>query len=221
MLDKKYTKWFSKLTIDTLEKYGNCTIIKLFVGKHALLHTFLRYSFLNVLSDGKWSKELHHRHANKLQHTYIVCQIMYEGQLIKIVLSKEFSFICDNSEDYLHKFNVGEILYELKSFDSDLNITINTLLEQTIKNIGDADFLIWTPWSSCQEFVKNVLITIDSLNYKRLLTNRNLHTIRLYDDNVKNFTIQNIEAIFKEMPVRVKTFVTVYTNYMNRLYNIS
>ena len=69
MLNKKYTQWFTQSTIDTLEAYGNCKIIKLFVGKYNIFYRFFRFSILNVLSDVAWSKELYKRNSNKLKHT--------------------------------------------------------------------------------------------------------------------------------------------------------
>jgi hypothetical protein len=221
MLDKKYKKWFPQLTRETLETYGDCKIIKLFIGKHDLHQKFLRYTIMNILSDGKWSKELIKRNLNKITHTYIITRVMYEGKGVDIMISKEFYLTC-NTLDYAEQnYPVKRETYEIEKFDSDyINITINKLLEDTIKNIGDEKYFLWTPWSSCQDFSKDILVTIDSLNYKHLLCNKNANSIRLYDDEAKKFTVQNLDIVFKEMPDRVHSFLKSYTSCVKKLYEI-
>ena len=169
MLESKYTRWFSKSTINNLEKYGNFKIIKVSIGKHDVCQKFLRYSFMNILSDGLWSKELIKRNINKIKHTYIICTIKDENdEELDIVISKEFAFTCEIYKKWAVSIQEN---VELTSFNPDINLNIGVLLEQTIKNIGDEQFFIWSPMSSCQDFTKNILITIDAFNYKYLFIN--------------------------------------------------
>jgi len=218
MLDSKYTQWFSIETINNLEKYGNCKIVKVSIGKHDILNKFLRYSFLNILSDGLWSKELIKRNNNKLKHTYIICTIKDEtDQEVVIVLSKEFTFLCKIYNVWLKELVHKEDTIQLTSFNPNINITINILLEQTIQNMGDEHFLIWTPISSCQEFTKSVLVTIDAFNYKYVLLHKESN-IRLYDENANNFIIQNINNIFAVMPSKVHVCFDIYILAMKNLY---
>lgn len=223
MLDSIYTKWFSKSTIDNLETYGNCKIVKISLAKHDILYKFLRYSFMNVLSDGLWSKELIKRNINKLKHTYIICTIKDDtDKQINIVISKEFTFRCETRDDwikYLQKENREEEIIELTSFNPDINININLLLDQTIKNIGDENFFIWTPMSSCQDFTKNIVVTIDAFNYKYALLHKHSN-IRLYDDFANNFITQHIDNLFSIMPKRVDTVCNVYILCMKKFYGI-
>jgi len=231
MLDEKYTKWFTQSTIDTLEKYGNCKIVKLFVGKYNISYKFIRFSLLNILSDGAWSKELIKRNTNNIKHTYVICRIICaeeENKEYDIMVSKEFTFTCENHDNYLNKYNITNDKHcydfstlEITTFDSTINLTINKLLEQTIKNIGDERFLIWTPTTSCQDFVKDVLVTVDTFNYKRLLCGENANNIRLYDDEVRNFVVQNLNNIFDLMPERLNTFMGMYNACMKQIYNIT
>jgi hypothetical protein len=217
MLESKYTQWFSKSTINNLEKYGNCKIFKVSIGKHDVVKKFLRYSIMNVLSDGLWSKELIKRNVNKLKHTYIIFTIKDENdQELNIVISKEFTFTCEIYETWAVSIQEN---VELTSFNPDININIGILLEQTIKNIGDENFFIWSPISSCQDFTKHLLITIDAFNYKYVLLNKHSN-IRLYDENVKHFITQNIDNIFTIMPSRVHLFFDVYTFTMKKIYGI-
>jgi hypothetical protein len=218
MLDSKYTQHFSAGTINNLEKYGNCNIVKVSIGKHDILNKFLRYSVLNILSNGLWSKELIKRTNNKLKHTYIICTIKDEtDQEIVIVLSKEFSFICKTYKDWLKELVHKEETIQLSSFNPNINITINILLEQTIQNMGDEQFLIWTPISSCQEFTKSILVTIDAFSYKYVLLNKQSN-IRIYDETANNFIIQNIENIFTIMPRRLHVCFDIYILAMKKLY---
>jgi hypothetical protein len=220
MLDPKYTQWFSKNTIHNLEKYSNCKIVKISIGKHDILNKFLRYSVLNILSDGSWSKELIKRNNNKLKHTYIICTIKDEtDQDVDIVLSKEFSFICKTYKDWLKDLVYKEDTIQLTSFNPDINININILLEQTIKNIGDEKFFIWTPISSCQEFTRSILVTIDAFNYKYVLLHKHSN-IRLCDETANNFIVQNIENIFSVMPSKVHVCFDIYIFTMKKLYGI-
>uniref|UniRef100_A0A6C0IJW7 Uncharacterized protein n=1 Tax=viral metagenome TaxID=1070528 RepID=A0A6C0IJW7_9ZZZZ len=221
MLDKKYTQWFPQLTIDILEQYGECKIVKLFVGKHDLHQKFFRYTVMNILSDGKWSKELIKRNKNKIMHTYIVCTVIYEESEIDIMISKELYLTCNKYDDAIKKYPVKRELYALESFDENINITMNSLLEQTIKNIGDEHYFIWAPWSSCQDFAKDILVTVDAYNYKRLLLNKSANNIRLYDDKTQKFIIQNLNNVIDEMPSPVHIFFNSYTAVMKKLYNIS
>ena len=229
MLNKKYTQWFTQSTIDTLEAYGNCKIIKLFVGKYNIFYRFFRFSILNVLSDGAWSKELYKRNSNKLKHTYIICRIVCpeeDNKEYDIIVSKEFTFTCEKHEYWLNKYNINEetrelSVLEIESFDPTINLNINTLLEQTIKNIGDERFFIWTPVTSCQDFVKDILLTVDAFNYKRVLYDKTANNIRLYNDNVQNFVVQNLNNIFEVMPERLTSFMEAYNMCMKRVYNIS
>ena len=217
MLESKYTRWFSKSTINNLEKYGNCKIFKVSIGKHDVVKKFLRYSIMNILSDGLWSKELIKRNVNKLKHTYIIFTIKDENdQELNIVISKEFTFTCEIYKTWAVSIQEN---VELTSFNPDININIGILLEQTIKNIGDENFFIWSPISSCQDFTKHLLITIDAFNYKYVLLNKHSN-IRLYDENVKHFITQNIDNIFTIMPSRVHVFFDVYTLTMKKIYGI-
>lgn len=223
MLDPKYTQMFSKTTINNLEKYGNCKIVKVSIGKHDIYKKFLRYSILNILTDGFWSKELINRNKNYLKHTYIICTIKDETeQELDIVISKELSFICKIHKDYLKYTNmkIKEEILELTSFNQDINININTLLEQTIKNIGEEQFLIWTPITSCQDFTKNILVTIDAFNYKYALSNKQ-YNIRLYDEHINKFIMQYIGDLFALMSSKFHVTCDVYVTYMRKLYGLN
>ena len=220
MLESKYTQWFSKSTINNLEIYGNHKIVKISLGKHDVYKKFLRYSLMNILSDGLWSKELIKRNVNKLKHTYIIFTIRDETDKEKtFVLSKEFVFTCEVYEKWVKDWSVREETLELTSFNPDINLSMNLLLEQTIKNIGDEHFFIWTPISTCQDFTKNLLLTIDAFNYKYVLLNKHSN-IRLYDENTKHFITQNIDNIFNIMPSKVNVFFDIYTLSMKKLYGI-
>lgn len=220
MLESKYTKWFSETTINNLEKYGNCKIVKVSIGKHDIWKKFLRYSILNILTDGFWSKELINRNKNKLKHTYIICTIKDETeQELDIVISKEFSFTCEIYEKWVKEWSINDEILELTSFNQDINININTLLEQTIKNIGEEQFLIWTPTTSCQDFTKNILVTIDAFNYKYALSNKQ-YNIRLYDEHINKFIMQYIGDIFALMSSKLHVTCDVYVTYMRKLYGL-
>lgn len=225
MLDEKYIKTFSKRTVETLKCYGDCKIINIYVASHDVCQKFIRYSIMNILTNGKWSKTLIENKSNKLQHTFIICKVFDDtnNSELDIMISKENSFICCIREKYkpkLKSYNENII-----NFNTNLTLTINMLLTQTIKNIGEESFKIWSPSTSCQDFTKAVLRTIDSFNFsgclnRSIFCNKNNIQKQYYGSQSNKLHYQNIDKIFKTMPNRVNSALSIYNLAMKKIYKI-
>jgi hypothetical protein len=130
-------------------------------------------SLLNILSLGQFEKNLNDSEYDKLFHLFLQIKLS-TGQ--NIVLEKN---------ERVNLQSINKIDNETETLDVTFNnkLTLNTLINNTINNIGNENFYIYKSHSwNCQNFVMNILNSNGLLN-----------------ENNKHFILQDTEQLFKKL----------------------
>lgn len=154
---------YNKKTNDLLEKYGNCKINKIYLVKNPI--TDFTIFILNVITLYKFQKTIEkYNEENNTNiypyHVSLLVEINLPNKIKKIVLIEKSNCINVTENIYLHEKKILKIIKLPKQ-----KYTINDILQETKKRIGDKQFFNWTIYkNNCYVFIKEILKTIGMLN---------------------------------------------------------
>ena len=146
-LNKEYTK----STKENIEKYADCVIVDAYIVRETFSDWF--YACINYLTWGKLKYIIDTYQYNKPYHISLLLHL-------------------DNNKCILvektHNINVTETIHfneytELKRIkvNKNMGIKIKKLLEDSRKRLGNDMFYNWQLTNNCQEFAKELLITMN------------------------------------------------------------
>jgi len=158
---------YNKLCCKMLKKYGECEINKIYLVRTTFtkLHTFIT----NILTLFEYDELVKQSTDNIPYHTMILIEIKLKNDdKIKWLLLEKNNCISMNDNFVLtHGMEVKEI--ELKK---EKNIYLKDFLEETRNRMGNENFFNWHLFkNNCQEFTKELLITVGSYDdyYKKII----------------------------------------------------
>jgi hypothetical protein len=162
---------------NVLKDYGKCRILEMKIYRTPIAKSI--DSAFNVISLGIWSREKKKYSFDKLFHLALVITVECRdsNKLVDIIVEK--NEIINISRSY----NVTE---NTETFPVLINkvITVDKLLNNTLKKIGKRQFFIYDGfYSNCQMFIRDILISNN-----------------LYNKKIDDFVFQDISKILLKMP---------------------
>jgi hypothetical protein len=160
-----------------LKKYGAYNITALTIEKTPILGIIDKA--INLISLGKWETVKKEYNYDDLYHLYIIVTLdLGNGNSKKLVLEKNQSI------------NISESLPSKTSKTQNVNIfipkniTLNSLLENTLNRVGKDQYFIYDPFGgkNCQNWVKDVC-----------------QSNNLYNDRIDKFVFQPIAELSKDL----------------------
>jgi len=151
---------YNKKSQKILETYGDYKLTKIYLVRQPFSKfiTFL----LNILTLYNYEKLINESHDNFPYHSQIIFEIKLPNNMRKLLLLEKNNYIniCEN-------FFVNN-LQDIKKLNfKNTEHTINSILKTTQKRLGNEKFFNWHLYTNnCQEFTKEILITINKYNKK-------------------------------------------------------
>jgi hypothetical protein len=184
---------FSDSAKKILNKYGNLPIQSLVIYRTPI-KSIGDYA-LNLISLGKWGELKRKYSFDALFHLALIARVNNKNIIIEKNATPNISL------DYETNSLTETKDVPLKGLTT---ITINDIINKTLKTISPQDFFIYDPWTlNCQVFIKNLLTAVN-----------------LYDDDINSFVFQDISQIVKELPSYVKKtarFLTDVAGFYNKI----
>ncbi len=155
-----------------LKLYGHYRIKKITLCRtpiNSMLNTVL-----DVISFGQWSTLKNKYSFDSLFHLFMIVELdngfmmrIEKNQVVKMSLN--FKIENDTQFDYI---------------SINKHITLNELLQNTIKTVGLKQFFVYSPWSTnCQQFLLDIL-----------------HSNGLLTEKAKHFIYQDITQLVENLP---------------------
>ena len=184
-------KGYNNKSTRMLKKYGNLPINYAFIRRAPISRVLDKV--INVISLGKWSKLKNKYSFDDMFHLQLVFNIKLENGNSKNILIEKNEVI--NIDD---EYNTSKDSTEIKLDVKNNNLTINDVLEKTLKSIGEDKFFKYSAFSlNCQQFIRDVVkFGLNSLNKE-----------------VDNFIYQDISKIMEEMPDYVNKIAQGTTDF--------
>jgi len=167
---------YTNSTKNMLKKYGNSEITNIEIQRSPIIGVIDKA--LNLVSLGKWEDLKTKYNFDKLYHLYAIFTINYNGQRKPILVEKNQSINVSDKiptkTDETRSLMIG----------TNKGLTINSLLDNTLKNIGSDQFYIYDPFKgrNCQNFIKSIL-----------------ESNGIYNDRINKFVFQDISELAKEI----------------------
>jgi hypothetical protein len=149
---------YSKKCQKLLDLYGEYNIKKIYLVREPLsnLITFV----LNLVTFYKYNKLISESQDNFPYHCSIIFEIELQNKTKKLLLLEK-----NNSINICENFFINNFQH-LKTIPiKNKKYTINSILNNTQKRLGNEKFFNWHVYkNNCQEFIKEILITINKYN---------------------------------------------------------
>jgi hypothetical protein len=161
---------------EALKKYGGFPIVNIEIQKTPIISVIDKA--INLVSMGKWD-ELKKKYAfDKLFHLYAIFTVSINGSRKQILVEKNQSI--NISESIPSKTNQTKSLM----IGTNKGLTINSLLDNTLKSIGPDRFYIYDGFGdrNCQSFIRDILTSNG-----------------IYNDRIGAFVFQSMESLSKEL----------------------
>jgi len=151
---------YNKKSQKILDMYGDYKLTKLYLVRQPFSKfiTFL----LNILTLYNYEKLINESHDNFPYHSLLIFEIKLPNNMRKLLLLEKNNYIniCENF--FVNNLQDIKTLH-LKNKDH----TINSILKTTQKRVGNERFFNWHLYTNnCQEFTKELLITLNKYNKK-------------------------------------------------------
>ena len=154
---------YNKKSQKILDLYGDYKLTKAYLVRHPF-SKFISL-MLNVVSFYNYEKLIHESQENFPYHSLIIFEIKLPNNMRKMLLLEKNNcinlcdnFIIHNSQD------VKQLKIQKEKH------TLNTVLLNTQSRIGSKKFFNWHLYTNnCQEFIKEILITLNAYNTKNKL----------------------------------------------------
>uniref|UniRef100_A0A6C0HST7 Uncharacterized protein n=1 Tax=viral metagenome TaxID=1070528 RepID=A0A6C0HST7_9ZZZZ len=144
---------YNKKTQKILNDYGNCKISKIYIVKKPLSNKLIR--MINVATLYEYQRISEKNEDFKIHHAAIIVKIK-SNKLIKFLLIEKNPTINISEEFHINS--------QVKSLSTKKH-TLNEILNITKTRIGNEKFFNWHFYdNNCQDFVKELLITLQKPN---------------------------------------------------------
>jgi len=172
---------------DILKKYGNEKIVG--ISLHRLCLDSIFNKLMSILTKGKIEKYIKKHANNKFFHISMLIQLPND------------TILCEKNQIINFKLNPQKSK-EQEEFKIPIstNITLNELMENTRKAIGDQVFFTYdVTYNNCIKWIENIL----KVN-------------QLYNEKIKKFISQNIKKIFINFP-SLEKFINSITGFVGNV----
>lgn len=181
----RYNKKCQKI----LEEYGDCKINNVYLVRQPF-GKFINFIF-NILTLFKYSKYLSESVDNYPYHPALIFEITQNDNIKFLLVEK------NNCINICETFLINKI-YDLKKVSFKKNkFTLNKILKTTQKRIGNNKFFNWNlSKNNCQEFTKEILITLNKNmeKYEDFIFSDKI--IKKYFTEPSDFTLHIINCLF-------------------------
>jgi hypothetical protein len=160
---------YNKQSEDLLKKYGTYKINKIYLVKNPitnftllLLNLITFYNFEKALNNFNKDNKINELSKKKYMpyHISLIVEINLPNNNRKFLLVEKTSYVNITENIHLNDKNVIKIIKLPKK-----NFTLNTILKETQKRIGDNKFFNWSIYkNNCSVFIKEILLTIGLFN---------------------------------------------------------
>jgi hypothetical protein len=151
---------YNKKSQQILDKYGSNKVINIYLVRQPF-SKFITL-LLNTMTCFQYDKLIKESEDNFPYHSLLIFEIKLQNNKRKFLLLEKNSCIniCENF--FIHEFlDVKNIPISKEKY------TINHILNKTLKRVGSNKFFNWNLYkNNCQEFTKEILITIKKYNSK-------------------------------------------------------
>jgi len=150
---------YNKKTQEIINKYGNYKISKIYIIKEPLGN--LTKTLLNIITLYEYQCISEENDDFTIYHASIIIKIKLPNKLTKFLLIEKNPNI-----NISERFNINN-LQNIKSLCiKKQKYTLNKILKLTNNRIGNEKFFNWHFYkNNCQEFVREILITLQNPNY--------------------------------------------------------
>ena len=144
---------YNKETRQILNKYGDCKISKFYIVKEPISQILL--TMINVGTLYEYQRITEENGDFIIYHASIIVKIKLPNNLNKFLLIEK-----NPTTNILEKFHINK-LQNIKSLRIKKKYTLNKILNMTNARIGNEKFFNWHfHKNNCQDFVKEILITL-------------------------------------------------------------
>lgn len=149
---------YNKKCQKMLNKYGDCKINNIYIVRQPL-SKFTNFA-LNLLSFFTYNRYLSESCENYIFHPALIVEINTDDDIRFLLVEKNNCInICETF--LIHKTYEFKHINLSKYKTKCSKITLNKILKQTQKRIGEKKYFNWDSHkNNCQEFVKEILITL-------------------------------------------------------------
>jgi hypothetical protein len=154
ILFNQYNKQSQKI----LDNYGDNELTKVYLVRKPI--TKMNSFFLNVLTFYKFEKLINESRDNFPYHTLVIFELKLENNMRKFIMVEKNNYI-----SICEKFMIND-LQDMKMLKIKHNkYTLKSVLNATQKRLGNEKYFNWHIYkNNCQEFTKELLITLHKLN---------------------------------------------------------
>ncbi len=180
-------KDFSKKIKKILNKYGNNRIVELKIGRRPLSNYINKA--LNLLSLGKWEKLRNEFYTDKLFHIFLVIELD-NGK----ILSFEKNDIVNL--DFDERCNLKNVdCLDIEDYEG--NLRLEELIKIPLDEMGKNRYFPYDPFKlNCGIFIEDILRTFD-----------------LYNNEIRDFSKQDLNEIILRLPNYVKKVARMITDF--------
>jgi len=161
---------YSKSTQMFIDQFGDETIVSITIGRHPLHHAIIKS--LQILSKVPY---------DKLFHLFLIIETT--TKLIKIEKTYQIDVFANPYNTSIHRIANIELL-KIKTFNE---LTINELLSNTQKFMGDKYFKYSASSSNCQDFIESIFLS-NNINEGLEFIKQDTESIFLDKPNLRKFT---------------------------------
>jgi hypothetical protein len=178
---------YNKKCKQLLNEYGDCKINKLYLVRQPFgeLVSFA----LNIFTLFQYSKYINESQENCPYHSAFIVEIKKNNEIKFLLLEK------NNCINICETFLINKI-YEFKRIPLKKNkLTLNKILNKTQERLGNRAYFNWNIYkNNCQEFAKEVLISVDQYTeyYKEFIFRDKIIKIH----NLSEFSLHIINCVF-------------------------
>ena len=186
---QEYTKSAQK----ALKDYGDKKITGIRVIRAPIVSALNKV--LDVLTFNNWSSKLEKYQFDQLYHLGLQIEFDNKGHTSSIICEKNATInISTNISNYKKDSQTMDVPLKGKS------MTINELLYNALQKVGKEQFFLYAnPARNCQYFVVDVL-----------------ESSGLLDSKIKNFVLQDLTELFKELPKFLPVVMNAVTDLGSR-----
>jgi hypothetical protein len=150
---------YNKKCQKILDKYGDCKINNVYLVNQPI--NKLTVLLFNLLTFFKYNNYFNNSPENYPYHPAFIFEIKYKKDIKFLLLEK------NNCINICESFLMNKS-YDFKKIVTSKNkFTLNKILKKTQKRVGIHKFFNWNVYeNNCQEFTKEILITLKKYNEK-------------------------------------------------------
>jgi hypothetical protein len=191
---------YSKKCQQILDVYGDCKLTKLYLVRQPFskIITFL----LNIATFYNYEKIINESSDNFPYHTMLVFEVVMPNKTKKWIILEKNNCINISDNFFIHSSQEMKEI-KLPRYRNKNKLTIKSILQTTQERVGNEKFFNWHLYkNNCQEFTKEILITIDKY------TNKNKQFI--FRDKIMKLLVPS------EFTIHIGNCICVYYNIFEK-----